>query len=50
VLQQFERGFLALMRSDHKDLLAEIREKRELTEDIRDRLRVVAEAFSKVFG
>ena len=46
----FEHGFLALLRSDHKDLLSEIREKRELTDDIRERLHSVADAFAKVFG
>ncbi len=49
-VNEFEHGFLALMRSDHQDLLAEIRDKRELTDDIRDRLRAAAESFSKVFG
>ena len=46
----FEHGFLALLRSDHKDLLAEIREKRELTDDISEHLRSAADAFAKVFG
>ncbi len=46
----FEEGFLALLRSDHKDLLAEIREKRELTDNIRERLHAAADAFAKVFG
>ncbi len=46
----FEQGFLALLRSDHKDLLAQIREKRELTDDIRERLHAAADGFAKVFG
>ncbi len=46
----FEQGFLTLMRAEHKDLLAEIRDKRELTDDIRERLRSAADAFAKVFG
>ena len=46
----FEQGFLALLRSEHKDLLAEIRDKREITDDVRERLREAADAFSKVFG
>jgi F-type H+-transporting ATPase subunit alpha len=46
----FEEGFLTLLRSDHKDLLAEIREKRELTDEIRERLHSAADAFAKVFG
>jgi F-type H+-transporting ATPase subunit alpha len=46
----FERGFLALLRSEHKDLLGEIRDKRELTDDIRAKLRTAADAFAKVFA
>ncbi len=47
---EFEQGFLALLRSEHKDLLDEIRTKRELTDAIRERLRGAADAFSKVFA
>jgi F-type H+-transporting ATPase subunit alpha len=47
---EFEQGFLALLRSEHKDLLAEIRTKRELTDAIREKLRGAADAFSKVFA
>ena len=47
---EFEQGFLALLRAEHKDLLDEIRDKRELTDDIRERLRSAADAFAKVFG
>ena len=37
---EFESGFLALMRAEHKDLLDEIRDKRELNDDsIREQLR-----------
>jgi F-type H+-transporting ATPase subunit alpha len=46
----FERGFLALLRSEHKDLLGEIRDKGELTDDIRAKLRTAADAFAKVFA
>jgi len=49
-VSQFEAGFLALLRSDHKDLLDEIREKRELTDPITERLREAADGFAKVFG
>src|ERR1700730_11110585 len=37
-VNEFERGFLALLRSRHADLLGEIRDKRELTDAIRARL------------
>jgi F-type H+-transporting ATPase subunit alpha len=46
----FERGFLALLRSEHKSVLDEIRDKRELTDGIREKLRAAADAFSKVFA
>jgi F-type H+-transporting ATPase subunit alpha len=46
----FERGFLALLRSEHKAVLDEIRDKRELTDGIREKLRGAADAFSKVFA
>jgi len=46
----FEKGLLALLRSEHADLLAEIRDQRELTDAIRDRLTEVADKFSKVLA
>jgi F-type H+-transporting ATPase subunit alpha len=46
----FERGFLALLRSEHKAVLDEIRDKRELTDGIREKLRAAADAFAKVFA
>ena len=47
---EFEQGFLALFRSEHKDLLAEIRTKKELTDGIREKLQAAADSFSKVFA
>jgi F-type H+-transporting ATPase subunit alpha len=47
---EFERGFLALLRSEHQGLLDEIRTKGELTDDSRGKLRAAADAFSKVFA
>jgi F-type H+-transporting ATPase subunit alpha len=47
---EFEQGFLTLLRADHQDLLAAIRDKRELNDEIREHLRSAADAFSKVFG
>jgi F-type H+-transporting ATPase subunit alpha len=49
-VSEFERGFLALLRTEHKALLDEIREKRELTDATRASLKSAADAFSKVFG
>jgi F-type H+-transporting ATPase subunit alpha len=46
----FEQGFLTLLRSDQAGILADIRDKRELTDDIRNRLKVAADGFAKVFG
>ena len=47
---EFERGFLALLRNEHQSLLYQIRDKRELTDEIRNGLRGAADAFSKVFA
>jgi len=46
----FERGFLALLRTEYKSTLEAIREKRELTDDIRGQLRAAADAFAKTFA
>jgi len=47
---EFEQGFLALLRSQHKELLADIRTKKELTDGIREQLKAAADSFSKVFA
>jgi F-type H+-transporting ATPase subunit alpha len=49
-VNEFERGFLALLRSEHQGLLDQIRDKRELTDEIRNQLRSAADGFSKVFA
>jgi len=46
----FEQGFLTLLRSEHANVLAGIRDKRELTDDIRAGLKAAADSFSKVFA
>ncbi|MEP0325150.1 F0F1 ATP synthase subunit alpha [Bauldia litoralis] len=46
---EFETGFLALMRTEHKDLLDEIREKGALNDSSTERLRAAADAFAKAF-
>ncbi len=47
---EFERGYLAVLRNEHKALLDEIRTKRELTDDTRGKLRAAADSFAKVFA
>jgi F-type H+-transporting ATPase subunit alpha len=49
-VNDFERGFLALLRSEHQALLDQIRDKRELTDEIRNQLRSTTDAFAKVFA
>ncbi|MEX0852420.1 MAG: F0F1 ATP synthase subunit alpha, partial [Bauldia sp.] len=46
----FEAGFLTLLRTTHQDILAEIRDKREISDELRGRLREVADGYAKVFG
>jgi F-type H+-transporting ATPase subunit alpha len=47
---EFEQGFLTLLRTDNQALLQEIRDKRELTDDTRAKLRAAADGFAKAFG
>ncbi|MGE0669042.1 MAG: F0F1 ATP synthase subunit alpha [Sphingomonadales bacterium] len=47
---RFEKGFLAEMRGVHADTLAAIREKREITDDIRAKLREALDQYSKTFA
>jgi F-type H+/Na+-transporting ATPase subunit alpha len=49
-VSEFEQGFLALLRSEHKDMLAQIRSKGELDDAIREALRAAADGFAKVFA
>ena len=49
-VREFEQGYLALLRTEHKALLDDIRDKRELTDDIRSRLKAATESFSKAFA
>ncbi|HVU43469.1 MAG TPA: F0F1 ATP synthase subunit alpha [Xanthobacteraceae bacterium] len=46
----FERGFLALLRTDYRGTLDAIREKRELTDEIRSQLKAAADTFAKTFA
>ena len=48
-VQRFESGFLSLLNGEHSDLLAQIWEKKQLTDDLRDRLKSVTDSFAKTF-
>ena len=49
-VREFETGLLALMRSEHKDLLDAIREKGEMTNDITANLKTVLDRYAKNFA
>ncbi|MHA1157283.1 MAG: F0F1 ATP synthase subunit alpha [Alphaproteobacteria bacterium] len=46
----FEEGILSVLRADHTDILDEIREKREIDDNLRDRLTAVLDAYAKAFA
>jgi len=46
----FEAGYLALLRTEHKDLLDGIRDKRELNDEFRAKLKSTLDTFSKNFA
>jgi F-type H+/Na+-transporting ATPase subunit alpha len=47
---RFEQAFMTLMRTSHKDVLAEIRDKRELTPDLEKKLAGILDGFAKSFA
>ncbi len=47
---EFEQGLLTFMREKHGDILATIREKKELTDETKQQLRSAIEAFAKAFA
>jgi len=47
---EFERGLLALLRTEQKPLLDGIRDKRELTDDLQSQLKAVVDRFAKGFA
>ena len=47
---RYERELLAFVESKHPQILADLREKRELTDDIKKRLNVVLEEFKGRFA
>jgi F-type H+-transporting ATPase subunit alpha len=46
---RFEEGLMSEIRGNHTDILAEIREKRELSDDISAKLKAAIEAYAKTF-
>jgi F-type H+-transporting ATPase subunit alpha len=47
---EFESGFLTLLRGEQQALLDEIRDKRELTDELRGQLQAADDGFAKVFA
>jgi F-type H+/Na+-transporting ATPase subunit alpha len=46
---QFEEGLMSEIRGNHTDILADIREKRELSSETSDKLKAAIEAYTKTF-
>jgi F-type H+/Na+-transporting ATPase subunit alpha len=49
-VREFETGLLTLMRSEHKDALDAIRDKAELTDEMRDGLKAILDGYAKNFA
>jgi F-type H+-transporting ATPase subunit alpha len=49
-VRPFEAGLLSFLRAEHRDLLDGIWAKKELTPELRDRLKAALDAFSKMFS
>ncbi len=47
---EFEEGLLRLVRDSHADLLEDIRTKKELTDEISDKLKSVVDGYAKSFA
>jgi F-type H+/Na+-transporting ATPase subunit alpha len=46
----FERGLLASLRSEHADILSDIRKEQQITDSIRERLKKAIDSFAKNFA
>ena len=46
----FEKGLLASLKAENKDILADIRKEQQLTDSIRERLKKAVDAFAKNFA
>ena len=49
-VREFEKGLLAVMRSDHKDILEDIRKEQQITDDIKERMVSAIDSFAKSFA
>jgi F-type H+/Na+-transporting ATPase subunit alpha len=49
-VRRFEREFLAFMDAEHADILKDIKEKKDLTEEIENRLKQAIQSFKKGFA
>ncbi len=49
-VREFEAGLLTLMRSEHKDVLDQIRDKGELSEELAAKLKTILERYAKNFA
>ncbi|UTO28276.1 F0F1 ATP synthase subunit alpha [Bartonella harrusi] len=47
---RFEQGLLTLLRGDHQDLLQEIADKKQLTDELKDKLLMVLKSYAKNFS
>jgi len=49
-VRRFEREFLSFLEAEHADILKEIKEKKDLTDEIENRLKQAIESFKKGFA
>jgi F-type H+-transporting ATPase subunit alpha len=49
-VQRFEAELLRYMRSEHKDILDDIRAKKEITKETGDKLKAAVDKFAKAFA
>ncbi len=49
-VERFEHGFLAEVKANHPDILSGIRERQELTDDLREKLTGALDAYAKAFA
>jgi F-type H+-transporting ATPase subunit alpha len=49
-VSRFESELLRFMRSEHKDVLGSIRDKKEITKETGDKLKAAVDKFAKAFA
>ena len=47
---EFEQGLLRLVRDSHADLLDDLRSKKEVTDEIGDKLKTIVDEYAKAFA